>query len=125
VTFGGESSARQRLAQDADRARFSYRNCEYVGRSDKFEGACKKNYRSNEFTMFIPRNFSPLKPQTDGYFIIRNYLESLLELLLVLRNKHVINCICAGCLLESVCWGKGVSPTYPFILYINGSPIIQ
>jgi hypothetical protein len=55
VAVGAESSTHQRLARDADRARFACGNCEYVGQRDKFGGAC----RSDKFAVSVPRDFSP------------------------------------------------------------------
>jgi hypothetical protein len=80
VTVGAETSPRERLARDADRARFGYENLEHAGWENKFGGACKKNCRSDEFAVSVPRIFTP-NLQTDGYFAVPGYLEGMLELL--------------------------------------------
>jgi hypothetical protein len=53
VTVGAETSARQRLARDADRARFGCKNGNM--QENKFGSACKKNCRSDRFMMSVLR----------------------------------------------------------------------
>ena len=43
----------------------------------------------------------------------------------VLRNKNMWSIVWERCLPWGVCWGRGVSPTHPFTMYISGSPKLQ
>jgi hypothetical protein len=59
AAVGSKTSARQRLARDADRARFGCENWEHAGRENKFGGACKQICRSDGFVVSVPRIFLP------------------------------------------------------------------
>jgi hypothetical protein len=65
VAVGAETSARQRLARDADRARFGCKNWEHAGRENKFGGTCKW---SDELVVSVPRIFFCPKPPNRRLF---------------------------------------------------------